>query len=75
MYDPLMIKALALDRERDMNRRVELARQLREVKAERKLQRRRRISDWASSLLRYVREQDSAVQTVVTCDSAREANP
>jgi hypothetical protein len=74
MYDPLMVKALALDREREINRRVELARQLREAKAERKLQRGRQARNWASSLLRSVLDQASAGQTVVACDSASEAN-
>jgi hypothetical protein len=75
MYDPLMMKAITLDRERDMNRRVELARQLREVKAARRLQRQHQLRDWASSLLRYVRDQDSAGQARREARQPREANP
>jgi hypothetical protein len=54
MHDPFMVKALKLERERDMNWRLELARQLRDVKAEHKLRRQRQLRSWVSSLVRCV---------------------
>jgi len=53
MHDPWMTRALRLDGEREMNRRYEIARQLREAKVEHKLQRQRQLRFWVTSLLRW----------------------
>ena len=54
MYEPWMTRASKLAREREMYRRYEIARQLREVKAEHRRRRQRQLHSWVSSLWRCV---------------------